>query len=131
MISVDTNLVVRLVTADEPAQAARAAALFRKEDVHVSDTVLLETEWVLRHAYALDGVTIRAALRRLLGLPNVHVADLALVANALSWNERGLDFADALHLAASARAGAKGFATFDRRLARRADKVSGVTAFVP
>ena len=43
MVAVDTNVVVRLVTQDHPAQAARAAAIFRSGPVHIAKTVLLET----------------------------------------------------------------------------------------
>ena len=57
-------------------------------------------------------------LRGVAGLPNVELEDAGAVADALAALERGLDFADALHLASSG--GATRFVTFDRRLVRRA-----------
>ncbi len=57
-------------------------------------------------------------LRGVAGLPNVELEDTGAVADALAALERGLDFADALHLASSG--GATRFVTFDRRLVRRA-----------
>ncbi len=48
MTAVDTNIVVRLLTGDDARQAAQAAALFRSEDIWLSKSVILETEWVLR-----------------------------------------------------------------------------------
>ena len=48
MLAVDTNLVVRLLTNDEPAQAKRAAAAFAANEIYIAKSVLLETEWVLR-----------------------------------------------------------------------------------
>lgn len=118
MLAVDTNVVVRLVTQDHPAQAARAAAIFRSGPVHIAKTVLLETAWVLGYAYDLDDVAIARVLRGVAGLPNVELEDAGAVADALAALERGLDFADALHLASSG--GATRFVTFDRRLVRRA-----------
>jgi predicted nucleic-acid-binding protein len=108
---------VRLVTNDHPAQAARAAAVFRSGPVFVPKSVLLETEWVLRYSYALGSEAILRALRGVLGLPNVTAEDSRSVVLALRLFENGLDFADALHLASSA--GADRFVTFDARLVKR------------
>src|ERR1051326_9134444 len=118
MIAVDTNIVVRFLVRDDRKQAARAAALTRSNEVWMSKTVLLETEWVLRSLYGFSTDSLAAALRGLAGLGTVFLEDELIVAKALDWFEEGLDFAGALHLA---RAGsAKRFATFDRKLARRA-----------
>ncbi len=48
MISVDTNILVRYVTRDDPVQERQARRLVEANDIHVSLSVLLETEWVLR-----------------------------------------------------------------------------------
>jgi predicted nucleic-acid-binding protein len=124
VIAVDTNVLVRLLTADDPAQTARAAALFEREAVFVPKTVLLETEWVLRYCYGLGSAAVLAALRKLLGLPRVTTEDAASVAEALALYEGGMDFANALHLT-SARA-AEAFATFDARLRKRAGRSARV-----
>jgi len=122
MVAVDTNVLVRLVTSDHPAQAARAAAVFRAGPVFVAKSVLLEAEWVLRYSYALDTKTILRALRGVLGLANVLVEDPAVAAAALRLCELGLAFADALHVASSAQADR--FVTFDTRLVKRAARVA-------
>ena len=101
MVAVDTDVVVRLVTRDHPAQAARAAAIFRSGPVHIAKTVLLETAWVLGYAYDFDDGAIANVLRGVAGLPNVELEDARAVADALAALERGLDFADAPHLASS------------------------------
>jgi len=121
MIAVDTNVLVRLVANDDPTQSPRAAQLFVREDVHVSKTVLLETEWVLRGAYDLTPAAIRGAFERLIAVPSVTVEDAPAVARALSWYAAGVDFADALHLASSAAS--TSFRTFDRSFAKRAKKL--------
>jgi predicted nucleic acid-binding protein len=123
VIAIDTNVVVRLLTGDDPGQARRARALVEKSDVFLCTSVLLEAEWVLRSAYRFDAPAISAAFRAFLGLPNVSAEAADAVAHALDAYDAGLDFADALHLV-SAHA-ASGFYTFDRRLARAA-KVTGV-----
>ena len=51
---VDTNIIVRLLTHDDPGQAAKADAAIQKDHLFISDTVLLETEWVLRYAYGFS-----------------------------------------------------------------------------
>lgn len=125
MIAVDTNVVVRLVTRDHPAQAARAAAIFRAVAVFIPKTVLLEAEWVLRRAYGYDAIEVVRALRALMALPNVEVEDARAVADALTASESGFDFADALHLASCT--GSERFVTFDRRLVAQARGLAGVT----
>jgi predicted nucleic acid-binding protein len=99
MLAIDTNLIVRYLTGDHPRQSAKARALIDGNDVFVCTTVLLETEWVLRSVYGHPPAPLARALVAFAGLPRVTLEDEALVAKALDWMERGMDFADALHLA--------------------------------
>lgn len=124
MLAVDTNLVVRLLANDDVAQTRRAAALFSNEQIFISKTVLLEVEWVLRYSYELSPKVVLQALHNIIGLPNVMVEQQNEIAEALDGFERGLDFADALHLAGSRRAGR--FATFDKKLIKRAEKLTDI-----
>ena len=64
MKALDTNVVVRYLTGDDPAQAARARAAVDAGPVFVPVTVLLESEWVLRSRYGLVGKAAVEALRR-------------------------------------------------------------------
>jgi predicted nucleic-acid-binding protein len=118
MTALDTNVIVRVVTRDDPEQLQAALAVMREGPVRVSKTVLLETEWVLRYCYKLDRSAIGETLRKLLGYPKLEVENRSQVIQALFWYAEGLDFADALHLASCGRAAR--FATFDRELARAA-----------
>jgi predicted nucleic-acid-binding protein len=122
VVAVDTNVLVRLVTSDHPAQAARAVAVFRSGSVFVAKSVLLESEWVLRYSYDLDTEAILRALRGVLGLANVSVEDPAATVTALRLCEQGFEFADALHVASSAPADR--FVTFDKRLVKRAARAA-------
>lgn len=120
MLAIDTNVVVRLLTGDHPQQSAKAKALFQRETIFVALTVLLETEWVLRSAYRLQPARVVGALRALAGLRNVVIQDAPILAKALAWAERGMDFADALHLAQAGDC--DGFVSFDGRLAKAAKR---------
>lgn len=120
MHAVDTNVLVRLLTGDDVEQTKRAAALFKKEAVYISKTVLLETEWVLRRLYRLEGKAVVSAFRKVVGLSNVEIENPLTVTQALQWCDNGMDFADALHLASS-HASEK-FATFDAQLKKSAPK---------
>ena len=113
MRAVDTNVVVRYLTGDDPEQAARARAAVGAGPVFAGTTVLLETEWVLRSVYGFTGGEVAAALRGFAGLPGVSVENPPLLAEALARTEGGMDFADALHLGAAE--GCEAMLTFDRR----------------
>lgn len=75
MIAVDTNVVVRLLTQDDEQQYNKSLKLFQEQDIFIPDTVILETEWVLRFAYHFQPDEIRKAFRNLLGLPNVQLTN--------------------------------------------------------
>ncbi len=119
MIAADTNVWVRYVTNDDPLQTGRAVELLGSgEEVFVAKTVMLELEWVLSAVYDLPAASIRRAMRHILGLPMVVVEQPEQIALALDYYERGLDFADAIHLAASPEAAS--FHTFDRKFVKAA-----------
>lgn len=119
MLAVDTNVVVRFLVDDEPAQHRRAVALFRAHGIWISKTVLLETEWVLRSAFGFAAQDIARAFTGLVRLPDVRCEDLSIVIAAIEALSAGLDFADALHLQSSLDAD-EGFASFDLRFVKRA-----------
>jgi predicted nucleic-acid-binding protein len=129
MLAVDTNVIVRYLTRDDAEQFAKASALIRDEDVYVYTTVLLETEWVLRRGYRFSRERIIAALDAFAGLPRVTLEDPGVAARALDWTRRGMDFADALHLAKAQSCEA--FVTFDQRFAAVANTLSWVKIRAP
>ena len=129
MLAIDTNVVVRYLANDDTGQSARAQRLLTRDDVFVPLTVLLETEWVLRGVFGFPAADVVRALRGFAGLPRVTVESADTAAQALDWAERGLDFADALHLAAARSH--DGFVTFDKALARTARKLGAPTVREP
>jgi len=71
--AIDTNLLMRLVTNDDPDQARRtAAAIDACEACFVPLTVTLELEWVLRGAYRLSTEAVVDACEALLGVRHLH-----------------------------------------------------------
>ncbi len=121
MLAIDTNLVVRYLTGDHPKQSIRARKLIDAGGIYVSVTVMLETEWVLRSVYEFHPGNVCRALRAFAGLPGTTIEDEALVATALDRAERGVDFADALHLGKASHCEA--MVTFDREFIRAAKAV--------
>ena len=121
MKALDTNVLARFFVDDaDDAQAAiqrPAAVAALSERSFVSVTVLLELEWVLRGFYELPTRDISRVLRALASIEHVKLEDRDAVLVAVDAFDKGLDFADALHLARSSHA--SGFATFDQRLAKR------------
>jgi predicted nucleic-acid-binding protein len=129
MIAIDTYVLVRLLTRDDEPQFQRASTLFAENKIFIPETVILETEWVLRFAYKLPQTAIFEALRKTLGLPNVQTARPGVIAQALDLAGQGLDFADALHLAASQECGQ--FATFDTSFIKKANGLTGCQVRTP
>ena len=131
MTAVDTNVLVRLLTGDDPKQAAAARSLFASGPIWIAKTVLLETNWVLHSLYGFDEDAIREAFTKLLGLNNVHTEDEPSVSAALALAAHGIEFADAQHL--SSRPLSAAFVSFDQSFVRRARRagassVSGMSA---
>jgi predicted nucleic-acid-binding protein len=120
MTSVDTNVVIRLLMADDAAQTAAARAFFAGGPVWIAKTVWLETAWVLGSHYQLDERQIREALTELLGFPNVIGEDKASIAAALELTEHGIELADAMHL--TSRPSGAAFVSFDRQFVRRSKR---------
>lgn len=131
MNAVDTNVLARFFINDaddrEAARQRPAAVAALSGAVFVPVSVMLEFEWVMRGFYELSRKEIQLVFESLCGLENVQVEDRGIVLAALNAYQKGLDFADALHLARADFCSA--FLSFDRRLKRRA-KAAGLSPAV-
>ncbi len=119
MRAVDTNLLVRLIVRDEPAQLAAAEA-FVARGAWVSHLVLVETVWVLDAVYQRTHGQIAAAVRMLLDHRQLSLQDADVVEAALQ-HFRGRaapDFSDCLVVEVARRAGHLPLGSFDRRMQR-------------
>ena len=122
MRAVDTNVLARFYLRDDATQGRIAADVLTAGDVFVPKTVVLELEWVLRYVADQPGEKVVECLAHLIALPGVTVEDRDEIDTALGHCRNGIDFADALHLAAS-KACTELLTFDDRGYARRARKL--------
>ena len=118
MRAVDTNIILRLIIDDDPAQSVAAAKLM-EEPSFVSFGVLMETAWVLGSTYKQARHNIADALTSIIDIDGVHVIDEVGVRWALDrYRAHGADIADMLHILAAK--GSSSFASFEKKLASQA-----------
>ncbi len=122
MIALDTNVLVRLLTRDDEAQAQRARAAFEahaNEDggLFVADIVLAELCWTLARSYELSRQDIASALRALLDNASIVLESPDAVKTALNYFEAdSADFPDCLIVAKARQAGSSRTFSFDKRM---------------
>jgi len=122
MTALDTNVILRLLTHDDPGQMAALAKFFAAhpgESYFVPDIVLVEAVWTLRSAFGWKRNQIAVALRRLAAKPDVDFGSRDGVHAAIVAMEAGGDFADQLIVSAAQEHGCTRLATFDAELAAR------------
>jgi predicted nucleic-acid-binding protein len=122
VIGVDTNVLVRYLTLDDPGQARSVDTVVRQASkqgfqLHVDDVVLCEVVWVLRASYRFGKAVIVAALDGILATALFSFDDRELLRNALdAYRSGGADFADYVIGLRNARAGCVHTVTLDRAL---------------
>lgn len=119
MRAVDANVLVRLVTRDEPQQVAAAEAFIRT-GAWVSHLALAEATWVLSAVYERDAGTVAAAIEMLLNHKELTLEAPDVVASALDRfrTRPALGFPDCLMLEVARKAGHLPLGTFDRNLGK-------------
>jgi predicted nucleic-acid-binding protein len=124
MIGLDTNVIVRYLTQDDPVQSRKAAAaiethLTQEEPGFISIVAMVEIAWVLDRSYGFANGEIAAVIERLLQADVLVVEYEQEVFTAMIVLKEGHgSFADALIGALGARAGCSRTVTFDRRALR-------------
>jgi predicted nucleic-acid-binding protein len=117
-ISADTNLLVRIVVADDPVQTKAAVDfLASAELVAITLQSVCELVWVLSRSYGVSRLNIAAAIRALLETENV-VTNLPCVEAGLAVLTAGGDFADGVIAHEGRWLGGKTFASFDKEAVR-------------
>lgn len=119
MRAVDTNVLVRLVTRDDPRQVAAAEA-FVEKGAWVSHLALTEATWVLSAVYDLDAAALATAIEMLLNHKDLTLEESEVVSSALEvFRKRpALGFSDCLMLEVARKAGHLPLGTFDRNLGK-------------
>lgn len=122
MIGIDTNVLVRYVTQDDPVQSARANEfidqLSKETPGFVTVVSLAEIYWVLHRAYQADRKSIMTVLEGLLESRELVVERGEMVRRALARAVAGADFPDALITETGIDAGCERTVTFDRHAAK-------------
>lgn len=124
MIGVDTNVLVRYIAQDDPAQSPRATAFIENEcsaqqPGFVGLVVLAELVWVSESLYDAGRQEIAIIVRRILSTRHLVVQDAEVVWKALRLFEAGkADFADCLVERSAAAAGCGRVVTFDKQASR-------------
>jgi predicted nucleic acid-binding protein len=117
---VDTNVLVRHLTGEPPAQAVRATRyLQRADELLLPDLILAEVAYVLESFYETPRAQVAETLRAVLAFPAVRVADAQLLQRAVEvYDVHRFDFADAYLVASAERTGIGVVASFDRAIDR-------------
>ena len=125
MAGLDTNILVRWLTDDDPGQSTRVASLLEDkakngERLFIPVTVMLELEWVLRSRYRFDKAAITSALDALLSVTELEFQTEPALEQALwLFKQAGApDFADCLHVALVSQSGQGPLLTFDERASK-------------
>jgi predicted nucleic-acid-binding protein len=119
MRAVDTNVLVRLITRDDPRQTASAESFIAK-GAWVSPLALAEAMWVLGSVYEVSPRDQAKAIEMLLNHRELVLHDREVVTAALAlFRERpALGFSDCLMVELARKAGHLPIGTFDRNLAK-------------
>jgi predicted nucleic acid-binding protein len=117
---VDTNILIRHLTGDPPAQAPRATRFLAEADeLLLLDLILAEVAYVLESFYEAPRPQVAASLRAVLAFPPITVVDADLAQRAVEvYDVHRLDFAEAYLVACAERSGMGVVASFDRSIDR-------------
>jgi predicted nucleic acid-binding protein len=117
---VDTNVLVRHLTGDPPAQAARATQyLQRADDLLLPDLILAEVAYVLESFYETPRAQVAETLRAVVAFPAIRVLDDELLLRTIEiYDGHRLDLADAYLVASAERTGVEEVVSFDRAIDR-------------
>ncbi len=123
MIGLDTNVLVRYLTQDDPIQSRAATEVIERRLTaqnpgYISIVAMVETVWVLDRAYRLAAGKIAAAVERMLQADTFLVENEQEVFTAMIALKKGHSFADAMIAALGAKAGCSFTLTFDRKALR-------------
>ncbi len=125
MVGLDTNILLRAITKDDPAQSTIAARLLetlnKEAPGYINIVVLSEFAWSLNRRYKYSREDVRKAVEALLESTSCVVAERDAVNRALRRGlEHRLDFADALIAELNREAGCPVTLSFDKGAANKA-----------
>ncbi len=118
---IDTNLLVRYLTGDDPSKANDVKRLLLKAAqgeirLLIPSVVIAELVWVLQSFYKLERSEIVPLLNAILHTHGVEVSDKTVVSDAIAiYRKEAIDFLDAWIVAFAKAAEVRAIYTFDRK----------------
>ena len=134
VVFADTNLFLRYLTNDIPAQAVAVEAVFQRAasgEIRLVTTglVIAEIVWTLESFYKQPRKRIAEMVLAILNTPGLEVADGNLVSQAAVWfADKNVDFMDAYNAAWMSRENITTVCTFDQR---HLERFGGMKVVVP
>ena len=133
-VFLDTNIIVLHILSNDPIQSPLATAYFQRIEqgeieARLTDTVILETVYVLQRLFHVPRPDIRDAINGILKFPGIRLANKQRVREALDLfvNTPTLSWADSFHAVMTQRLGLAGIVSFDRGF----DRVPGLKRIEP
>lgn len=134
VLGVDTNVLVRFFTRDDPLQYAVAQRLVAEAEpgsLYIDPIIMIELNWVLRRVYGYSRAEVFEILNGLLDFQEFRIGDRPIVLAALNAaTTTGGDFSDAVIALLHDRAGCRRTVTFDLK-AQRFDQMIAVEDALP
>lgn len=130
----DTNLFLRYLTNDIPAQADAVEALLRRASdgeivLVINSLVIAEIVWTLESYYGLACASIKDKILAILNTPGIEAAEGDLLLQAIFWYaDKNIDFIDAFNAAWMLAEGLATTYTFDRK---HFSRIAGIEVQVP
>ena len=124
MLGLDTNVILRLLLDDDPAQKKRVSRAIERAKteglpVMLALAVVLELEWVLRSSANMTKAQVLGIFRLLLESYDVQIENEKVLEEAIhTYQHATVDFAECLFLAQYQRMGCQTMLTFDAKAAR-------------
>lgn len=119
--ALDTSVLIRHLTGDDPAKAARVRALLARAargelELLVPPVVLAELAWVLESYFRLAIEEVAELLEAVLATPGLNIPEHPVLAEAVvAYRDHGVDFTDAWIAGVARTQGCTTVYTFDRR----------------
>jgi len=120
-IVIDTNLLVRFLTEDDPVKAKAVDGLLARAakgeiKVLVPSIVIAELVWVLESFYKMEIASIAELVEAVLNTPGVEVTDKSIINSALKlYKRKHIDLIDAWIIEFAKNAGVDAIYTFDKK----------------
>jgi len=119
-LALDTNILIRYITQDEPEQAQKASEIVEQLTVEepgfISCIVLCEINWVLKTAYKIAKEDRLATLKTILSISAFDIENFDCCLKALRSYEQGqADFSDYLIQQIAVKNGYTTLLTFDKK----------------